>query len=219
MFIFIVTLVISIGAQLFVSGAYKKWSRMKNSSGLTGAQIGQILVQKQNIGQVSFDTVKGEMSDFYDPTKHLVKMSAGTANKDSVAAMAIVAHELGHAKQHYEKSLLIQVRSFLVPALKISPQLSFFLIFMGLLFNLMGLFQLGIIFYALVVLFSFVTLPVEIDASRKGIAMLKDAGFLKTTVDEQGSKQVLRAAAGTYVAAAITSLLQLLYYVSIARRN
>lgn len=218
MFIFIVSLVLSIGAQIWVSSSYRKWSKVKNSSGLKGSEIGPLLSAKNNLDDVKFGVVKGEMTDFYDPTKHLVKMSQGTAEKDTVASMAIVAHELGHALQHKEKSALIQVRSFLVPALKVSPQISFVLIFAGLFFNLTGLFQLGIIFYGLVVLFAFVTLPVEFDASKRGILMLKQAGYFQNPQDEQGSKAVLYAAAGTYIAAAITSLLQLLYYISISRR-
>jgi Zn-dependent membrane protease YugP len=133
--------------------------------------------------------------------------------------MAIVAHELGHAQQHEENSALISMRNFLVPAVSVSPQIAYLLIIIGLIFNLAGAFWLGVIFYGLMVLFSIVTLPVEFDASRRGRNLLREAGLMKTDQDKAGSQRVLMAAASTYIAAAITAILQLFYYISIGRRR
>ena len=149
----------------------------------------------------------------------MVGLSQGVASQPSVASMAIVAHELGHAQQHAQHSPLIAMRNFLVPAVRFSPMVSYALIFMGLIFNITGLFYAGILVFGLMVLFSIITLPVEIDASRRGIKLLNEAGLMVNKSDAQGSKNVLTAAATTYIAAAVTAILQLLYYLSIANRR
>ncbi|HRX04371.1 MAG: zinc metallopeptidase [Anaerolineae bacterium] len=228
MVIFVVTLIISLGAQMYVKSAYGKWSKVPNSNNLTGLQVGQILLQRTGLGVtyqaaygkgVQFQGIGGQLTDHYDPSKHVVGLSQGVATQASVASMAIVAHELGHAQQHAQHSPLIAMRNFLVPAVRFSPMLSYALIFMGLIFNITGLFYLGILVFGLMVLFSIITLPVEIDASRRGIKLLNEAGLMVNTSDAQGSKNVLTAAATTYIAAAITAVLQLLYYLSIANRR
>ena len=174
---------------------------------------------KTNTSSIRFAKVAGTLSDNYDPRHQTVNLSQGVATQHSVAAMAIVAHELGHAQQHESGSALMSMRNVLVPALRFSPTLSYFLILIGLIFNVTGLFWLGVLFYGLVVLFALLTLPVEIDASRRGRRLLREAGLMQTEQDETGTRQVLMAAASTYVAAAITSLLQMLYYVRIGRRS
>ena len=226
--VFVVTLVISMAAQLFVKSAYGKWSKIPNSNNLTGLQVGQVLLQSTGLGVtyqaaygkgVQFQGVGGQLTDHYDPSKHVVGLSQGVATQASVASMAIVAHELGHAQQHAQHSPLIAMRNFLVPAVRFSPMVSYALIFMGLIFNITGLFYLGILVFGIMVLFSVVTLPVEIDASRRGIKLLNEAGLMVNRSDADGSKRVLTAAATTYIAAAMTAVLQLLYYLSIANRR
>ena len=133
--------------------------------------------------------------------------------------MAVTAHELGHVQQYQTGSGLIKARGFLLPALQFSPTISYIAILLGLFFNMTGLLWIGIIFFALMVLFSILTLPVELDASKRGIRLLREAGLLRDPEDERGTKQMLNAAALTYLAAAITSILQLLYYISVAQRR
>ncbi len=268
--IFVVTLVISAGAQLFISSAYRKWSQVRNSAGLNGAQVGQQIVSRTALGHtdrasaasvetpelkkltglrdkgviteqeyqakkrqiqqegsrrsisassIHFERTRGQLTDHYDPRSHTVRMSEGVATQPSVASMAIVAHELGHAQQHENHSPLMAMRNFLVPAVRFSPQLAYVLILVGLIFNIAGLFWLGIVFYGLMVLFSILTLPVELDASRRALKLLDETGLMQTEADVQGSRRVLTAAATTYIAAAVTAVLQLLYYISIARRR
>ena len=160
----------------------------------------------------------GDLSDHFDPRTKQIGLSAEVAARTSVAAMAVTAHEVGHAQQHAEGTVAMRARSFLVPAVTVSPMISYGLIFMGLIFNLTGLFWLGIIAFGLMVVFSVLTLPVEIGASRRALVMLRDGGLLVRPQDEEGVKRVLTAAALTYVAAAVTSILTLLYYISLARR-
>ena len=172
-----------------------------------------------NTSQIEFQHVSGNLTDHYDPRTNTVRLSDGVANRHSVAALAIVAHELGHAQQHEHNSFLITMRNFLVPAVSLSPRIAYFLIIIGLIFNLAGAFWLGVLFYGLMVIFSIVTLPVEIDASRRGRKLLNESGLMVSEQDETGSQRVLMAAASTYIAAAVSAVLQLLYYISIGRRR
>jgi hypothetical protein len=168
---------------------------------------------------VQFQGVGGNLTDHYDPRTHTVGLSQAVATQPSVASMAIVAHELGHAQQYATKSPLIAARSFLLPAMRVSPMISYGLIMMGFVFNFVGAIYLGIFFFGITVLFSVITLPVEFDASRRAMKLLGEAGLLTSDQDEKGARTVLRAAAATYVAATITAILQLLYYLSLANRR
>jgi Zn-dependent membrane protease YugP len=271
LFIFFITLAISIAAQVFMSSTFKNWNQIRNGPDLSGTEAGYAIVNRTGLGggkpvavsiietpelrklaelrdkgvitegeyqakrgqikppkiqdtsintsEIEFQHVSGNLTDHYDPRTQTVRLSDGVAKRHSVAAMAIVAHELGHAQQHEENSALISMRNFLVPAVSVSPQIAYLLIIIGLIFNLAGAFWLGVIFYGLMVLFSIVTLPVEFDASRRGRNLLREAGLMKTDQDKAGSQRVLMAAASTYIAAAITAILQLFYYISIGRRR
>ena len=271
LFIFFITLAISIAAQVFMSSTFKKWNQIRNGPDLNGTETGYAIVNRTGLGggkpvavsaietpelrklaelrdkevitegeyqakrgqikppkirdtsvntsEIEFQHISGNLTDHYDPRTQTVRLSDGVAKRHSVAAMAIVAHELGHAQQHEENSALISMRNFLVPAVSVSPQIAYLLIIIGLIFNLAGAFWLGVIFYGLMVLFSIVTLPVEFDASRRGRNLLREAGLMQTDQDEAGSQRVLMAAASTYIAAAVTAVLQLLYYISIGRRR
>ncbi|MBC7812542.1 MAG: zinc metallopeptidase [Burkholderiales bacterium] len=217
--VFIPTLLLSLAAQFFVKSAYSKWGNQSNSVGLTGAEVAQRIIGSSNVGAVQLEAVEGELTDHYDPKTHIVRMSRGVGTVPSVAAMAVVAHELGHAQQHAEKSLLITARNFLVPAVQFSPTISYALIFAGLFFQATGLLWAGILFFGVTVIFMILTLPVEFDASRRGLILLEQAGLMANEQDRSGSRQVLTAAALTYVAAAVTAVLQLLYYISLANRR
>ncbi len=216
--VLIPSLLLSVGAQFYVMSSYRKWGNTRNSMGLTGVQAGERIKRAAGLDGVNFEGVPGELTDHYDPSSHTVRMSQGIATKPSVAALAIVAHELGHAQQHQEKSVLIAMRSFLVPAMRFSPMAAYTLIFLGVFMQVTSFIELGIVFFAVVVAFMLLTLPVEIDASRRGMALLKQANLVSTG-DSQGARQILTAAAMTYVAAFLSSLLTLLYYISILRRN
>ncbi len=234
LYVLLPTMAISMLAQWYVRNAFGKWHQQRNSAGLKGSAIAERIIRRTEVGNVRFEPATrrtaaaagvrvergaGAFGDHYDPRSHTVRLSPETAERPSVAAMAVVAHELGHAWQHEVRSPLIRLRSLLLPAVSLGPQLAFGLIFAGLLINLVGLMWLGIAFFGLVVLFSVLTLPVEFDASRRGLILLREAGLMQAESDEVGSRAVLRAAALTYVAAAVTSILQLLYYISMAQRR
>ena len=219
LYVFIITLVISIGVQLYLKSTTNKWSQVRNGSGLAGVQVAQQLFNRTSLQPLRVEQVAGQMTDHFDPGANVVRLSQTTAAKNSVAAMAICAHELGHVQQYQTGSGLIKARGVLLPALQFSPTISYICLFLGFWFNLTNLIWLGIIFFGLMVLFSLLTLPVEFDASRRGLKLLQEAGLMVSPEDQQGSKAVLRAAGLTYVAAAVTSILQLLYYISVANRR
>lgn len=213
--VFIPTILLSIGSQILVAAAFSRWTRVRNAAGLTGVQVAERIIRNAGLQGVGLEGTPGERTDHFDPSKNVVRMSQEVATTPSVAAMAVVAHELGHAQQYAERSLLIQMRSFLVPAMQFSPMVSYALIVAGVVFNSLGMIQLGVIFYGVVVLFMVLTLPVEFDASRRGLKLLREVGLMQSSDDQGGSRAVLTAAALTYVAAAVTSLLNLLYYISL----
>jgi Zn-dependent membrane protease YugP len=217
--VFIPAIVLSLGAQLLVSTAFSKWTKVRNGANLTGVQVAERIIRNAGLQGVGLEGTPGTHTDHFDPTANVVRMSQEVASTPSVAAMAVVAHELGHAQQYQERSIFIAMRSFLVPAMRFSPMVSYLLIIAGLLLNAVGLIEIGILFYGVVVLFMVLTLPVEIDASRRGLALLSSTGLMINPEDSSGSRSVLTAAALTYVAAAVTALLNLLYYISILNRR
>ncbi|TVR18959.1 MAG: zinc metallopeptidase [Anaerolineaceae bacterium] len=217
--VMIPSLLLSGAAQMYVTSSFSRWSETRNSSNMTGAEVGRRLAQLPELGGVRFEGTPGKLSDHYDPSSHVVRMSPDVATRPSVAAMAIVAHEMGHAQQYVEKSPFIALRSFLLPAMRFSPMVSYGLIMLGFFLQMSGLMWLGIAFFGVVVLFMLLTLPVEIDASRRGMKLLKESGLLRGGSDAAGSRQMLTAAALTYVAAFVTALLTLLYYISLVSRS
>ena len=192
-YVFIPVLVISLGVQLYLRSTNNKWSRIKNGSGLTGNLVAQLLFSRTSLYEIRVEHVPGTLTDHFDPKANVVRLSDSTARKHSVSAMAITAHELGHVQQYQGGSAWTKMRGFLLPALQFSPTISYIAILLGLWFNLAGLLWLGILFFGIMVLFSLLTLPVEIDASRRGLRMLDEAGLMVTAEDRKGSRAVLRA--------------------------
>lgn len=213
LWVFLPTLVLTGLAQLWVRSAYQKWSGVRNSQGVDGRQTAQTLMSRGGIKPVGVEiSPGGELSDHYDPRTNIVRLSAGVAQSPSVAAMAIAAHEFGHVQQDQQNSPMMAVRQMLVPAAMMGPRLGFALIFLGLILQFTGLAVLGLILFAGTALFTVVTLPVELDASRRALKLLDETGLIATSQDRAGARAVLTAAAFTYVAAVATSLLTLMYY-------
>lgn len=218
-FVLIPTLIISFAAQAYVKSAYGKWSKARNGAGLSGVQVAERIFSSTDVQSVRLEGTPGQLSDHYDPRAGVVRLSQDIATVPSVASMAVVAHELGHVQQHQQRSILITARNFLVPAVQISPQVGYMMILIGFLLNVTGLIWLGILFFGVMVIFMILTLPVEFDASRRGMILLQQSGLLVNEQDASGAKNVLTAAGLTYVAAAISAVLQLLYYISLANRR
>jgi Zn-dependent membrane protease YugP len=217
-YVFIPTMLISLGVQFYLQSTFKKWGGVPNSSQITGPQTAQQLFAKTSLNPISVERVKGSLTDHFDPRANVVRLSDPVATQPSVASMAVTAHELGHVQQYQTGSGLIKLRGALLPALQFSPTLSYVCLMFGLIFEMTNLIWLGVLFFGLMVIFSLLTVPVELDASRRGLKLLTEAGLMQNDEDRKGSRAVLTAAALTYLAAAVTSVLQLLYYVSLARR-
>lgn len=224
--VIIATLVVSGGAQLYIRSTYGRWSRVANGAGLSGAQVAEYLRDHAPFGNRSgreaitaIKVAPGELSDHFDPRDRSLALSEAVATQPSVASMAISAHEVGHAQQVAEGSALMQLRGLLVPAVSVGPGLAYFFIIGGIILNMTGLLTIGILLFGLAVLFAILTLPVEIQASQKALAMLESTGVVTTKQDRDGANAMLRAAALTYLAAAVAAILTLLYYLTLARRS
>jgi Zn-dependent membrane protease YugP len=205
----------------YVKHSYKKWSKIRAASGLTGAQATEKLISRAAYTSTSGASLRdvrvlgigGNLTDHYDPRNKTLNLSPGVANQPSVAAIAIAAHELGHAMQDAEGYGPLRLRSVLVPMVNIGSNLGWILIMAGLLLRFTELAWLGILVFAGGAVFSLVTLPVEFNASARAKQMLTESGIIQSEEERRGVNAVLNAAALTYVAALITAILQLLYYV------
>jgi Zn-dependent membrane protease YugP len=212
--VFLPTLLITLLAQWRVKSAFRKWDSIPNGRGLSGQDTARMLMSARGLGNVGVESTPGHLTDHYDPRTKTIHLSASSTARPSVAAMAIVAHELGHAEQDMTGNAMLRLRAALVPAASIGSNLGMWLVIGGLILGQTGLAWLGIILFALAVVFTFVTLPVEFDASRRAKKNLRELNLTVSDQDEEGVDAVLNAAALTYVAAAATAALQLAYWIS-----
>ena len=217
--VFVPAIILSLGVQFYLRSTFGSWSRVPNGANVTGKQTTDALFQRTSLAPVRVEPTRGSLTDHFDPQENVVRLSEPVYGQRTVSALAVSAHELGHVQQYQTGSGLIKARGFLLPAIQYSPTLSYMAILMGVIFNISGLVWLGVLFFGLLVLFSFLTLPGELDASRRALRMLEESGLLVSAEDKSCAQAVLRAAAMTYLAAAVTSLLQLFYYIGIARRR
>jgi len=197
----------------YVRSAYGKWSRVPARSRLSGAEAAQRLISRSGLYGVQVQGTRGELSDHYDPRNKTLFLSNGVANGASVAALAIAAHELGHAQQDAEEYFPLRFRSALVPMVNIGSNLGWILIMIGLFLQVTQIAWLGVMVFAGGAVFALATLPVEFDASARAKRLLSETGIIQTDEERRGVNAVLNAAALTYVAGLITAILQLLYYV------
>jgi Zn-dependent membrane protease YugP len=213
-------------AQWRVSSAYSKWSKTRNSLNLTGVDTARRLLSTGGyygtdvsvaggLAGVNLAGIGGQLTDNYNPSDNTLYLSQGVAQTPSVAAMAVAAHEIGHASQQAEGYMPLRLRSLLVPAVNIGSYLGWILIFGGLVLNFLQLAWLGVLFMGLGAVFALMTLPVEFNASSRARAMLAANGMLVNEEDARGVNEVLNAAAMTYVAGLASALMQLLYFVTL----
>ena len=207
----------------YVKSAYNKWSKVPSSSRLTGAQVAQRLINSsvyissesgRGLLDVQIQGIGGNLSDHYDPRTKTLRLSQGVANGNSVAAVAVAAHELGHALQDAEDYLPLRFRAALVPAVNIGSWLGWILIIIGLFLNMTNLAWLGVLIFSGGALFALATLPVELNASARAKQLLAETGIIQSDQERRGVNNVLNAAALTYVASLVTAVLQLLYFAS-----
>jgi Zn-dependent membrane protease YugP len=206
---------VMFAAQIYVSSTYKKWSQVSNRSRLTGGEAAQRLIRAGGLYDVQVESVSGKLSDHYDPRHKVLRLSQGVYQSKSVAAVAIAAHELGHAVQDHEGYMPLKIRAAMIPAVNIGSTLGWILIFLGIFLQMTGLAWLGVIVFSAGALFSLATIPVELNASARAKQLLVQTGIIVGQDEQQGVNKVLNAAALTYVAALLTSVMQLLYFTSL----
>lgn len=217
--IFVVpALIFSLYAQFKVKSTFNKYSRVRNMSGMTGADIARMILERNGLSDVRVESVAGNLTDHYDPRTKVVRLSQSVYGSNSVAAIGVAAHETGHAIQHSVKYAPLVLRSTMVPVANIGSSLGFPLAIAGLVFSWPFLVNLGIVLFALAVGFYLITLPVEFNASSRAIRTIEDTGILN--YDEiDPAKKVLSAAAMTYVAAAAVAIGNLLRLILLSRRR
>jgi Zn-dependent membrane protease YugP len=210
-----------IYAQVKVNSAFNKYSKMANSQNVTGAEAAERLLRANDLSNVRVEGVKSKLGDHYDPGKKVLRLSPAVANTPSVAALGIVAHEVGHAVQDKTGYAFLRFRTSLVPAASLGSTLGYIFVILGLLLVMFGtqfgmtVVWVGVFLFSLAVIFSLITLPVEFNASNRARQMLRSTGMVSTE-EYNGASAVLSAAALTYVAATLQAVAQLFYFVMIA---
>lgn len=214
----IIAFLITVFAQIFISVTYKKYNEVKNKNGLTGYEAAREILDKNGLKNVQIMQVNGYLSDHYDPKSKEVRLSSNNYRFASISAVAVACHECGHAIQDKEGYIFMRIRAALVPVVNFSSYAGYIAILIGSLFSLIDLIWIGILLEMVILLFQIVTLPVEIDASKKALTEIKSRGIL---LDEENSKgkQVLIAAALTYVASVASALLQILRLILVFNRR
>jgi hypothetical protein len=210
-----------IYAQAKVNSAFKKYSKMANSQRVTGAEAAGRLLRANDLSNVRVEGVKSRLGDHYDPSKKVLRLSPAVANTPSVAALGIVAHEVGHAVQDKVGYAFLRFRTSLVPAANLGSSLGFIFVILGMFLVMFGakfgmtVVWAGVFLFSLAVIFSLITLPVEFNASNRARQMLRSTGMVSTQ-EYDGASAVLSAAALTYVAATLQAVAQLFYFVLMA---
>lgn len=201
-------------AQLYVNSAYSKWGKIGVRSGLTGTQAAERLISNGGLAGVRVERIAGKLTDHYDPRDKVLRLSQGVADTPSVAAVAVAAHELGHAMQDQQNYAPLRFRAALVPVVSIGSWLGPIMVIAGIILGFTNLAWLGVLVFAGGAVFALATLPVELNASSRAKRLLADTGIIAGEDEQSGVNNVLNAAAFTYVAGLAAAVLQLLYYVS-----
>ncbi len=205
---FAIILLLPLYAQFKVKSTYKKYAKVRSTSGMTGAQVARLILDSNGLQDVKVVESRGFLSDHYNPMTKIVALSSGNYHEASVAGTAIAAHEVGHAIQHKEAYSFLKFRHALVPVANISSNASWIFVLIGIFANLSGMLLLGIALLAIGVVFQIVTLPVEFNASSRAMNQIVSLGVIRNE-EEKHAKKVLNAAAMTYVAAAAVAVLEL----------
>ncbi len=217
MILLVPAILLSLYAQFRISSAYRHYSQVRSRKGLSGVQVARLILQSKGLHDVQIEVTEGRLSDHYDPRTRVVRLSRDIYQGDSLASVAVAAHETGHALQHASGYVPLRLRSTFVPVANFGSSMGPILILVGFFmpaFNI--LLQLGVMAFSFAVLFQLITLPVEYNASGRALALLQEGGMLEND-EAQGVKAMLNAAALTYVAAALAAILQLARFIIIAQ--
>ncbi|MCQ6267081.1 zinc metallopeptidase [Fictibacillus sp. WQ 8-8] len=213
-FLIIIAFAVSLWAQFKVKGNFKKWSQVEAHSGKTGAEIARSILDDNGLHNIPVEAVRGTLTDHYDPVSKVVRLSEPVYYGDSIASVSVAAHEVGHAVQHKQSYGALALRHRMFPLVNLTSGVAPFLLLGGFLLNQFSLIGIGIVLFSFAVFFQLVTLPVEFNASSRAKRYLVTEGFIRNE-EERGVNKVLNAAALTYVAAALISLLELLKFIMI----
>lgn len=214
----IISFVISLAAEIYVKTAFKKYSKVRNSRGITGAEAARQFLLENQVTDVRIEPVAGQLTDHYDHSDKVIRLSEPVYGSDSVAAVGVAMHEAGHAVQYAKGYAPVILRNAIVKSTNISSWISYVLVLLGIFFSSYKLLTLGIIFFIAVIFFQIVTLPVEFNASGRALRELSSTSLLEAD-EQRGARKVLTAAALTYVAAVAVSLLQLMRLLLIRGRR
>ncbi|BFH69932.1 MAG: zinc metallopeptidase [Paenibacillus dendritiformis] len=217
-FLIFIALGISIWAQFRVKGTFNRFTQVQASSGMTGYEAARRMLDANGLHDVPIEPVQGALTDHYDPIHRVVRLSEPVYYESSISAISVACHEVGHAIQHQQSYPMLVLRHRMFPLVNLTSGAAPFLIIAGLLFQWSNLLLVGILFFSAAVLFQLVTLPVEFNASNRARELMVSEGFI-TNEEERGVAKVLNAAALTYVAAALISLLELLKFIMIFANN
>ena len=214
----ILAFIITITAQISVSAAFSRYKKVNNSSNLSGFEVAKKILDENGLDDIYIIEIKNNSGDHYDSGSKVIRLSSEVFHGETITAASVAAHEAGHAIQHKEGNTFIKLRKFIFPLVRLSSQFGYIVILLGLFFNMMQLFYLGIVMLSVILLFQLFTLPVELDASNKALENLEKYKLLNA--DElSDSKKVLKAAAYTYVASLATTVLEILRLLFIARNR
>lgn len=208
-------IILMLYAQFKVMSTYSKYSKVRSMTGYTGAQVAKSLLGASGIKKVDVEPTPGQLSDHYDPRKKVLRLSSGVYGSDSVAAIGISAHEVGHAVQDHTGFFVMKIRHILVPVANLGTWMGYIFFILGIIIGVSGLVWLGVVFFSAAVAFALVTLPVELDASHRAKVMLSNMGLV-SVADSKAVNAVLSAAALTYLASLLQAVSSLLYFVMIA---
>ncbi len=212
-------LILALWAQARVNGAFSRYSQLSARSGLTGAEMARQLLAREGIYDVDIQRVRGNLTDHYSPNEKVLRLSDNVFYSNSIAALGVAAHECGHVLQHRDGYAPLMLRNAVVPVANIGSSLSWPLFLLGFIFSWRPLLLAGIILFSAAVFFTLITLPVEFNASRRALGVLESEGVLSPGEELDGARRVLSAAALTYVASALSAILQLLRLLVLSNRN
>ncbi len=216
--ILIISLIITLSAQAFVSMTYSKTKKIKNINNLTGSEVARQILDNNGLSNVKVVETPGSLSDHYDPRSKVVRLSTEVYHSPSIASVAVAAHECGHAIQDKDKYIFMNIRSSIVPLVNFASYAGYFAIVIGFMASAMNLVWIGIIMECIILLFQLVTLPVEFNASSRALKQIKQLNFLEKKEYRKGRK-MLTAAAMTYVASVATTVLEIFRLVLMANRR
>ena len=214
----ILSFIISLVVQINMNSTFTKFSKIRNNKGLTGADVAIRILNSKGLYNVQVERVSGKLTDHFDPKSNVVRLSESTYDSNSIAAIGVAAHECGHAIQHFEGYAPIKLRSGIAKFTQASSMISYALILIGVIFESFNLITIGIAFFAVVAFFQLVTLPVEFNASARALSVLTDYGIIDNA-EKISVKKVLGAAALTYVAALVTSILYIIRLLALRGRS